>query len=60
MVKVYSKNSAVWVDSEMYSNIKMENIETGRHFKDKHFLFIIDAGNWYITLGSPIYHFILI
>ena len=45
MVRVYSKNGAVRVGGEIYSNVKIENVETGRHLKDKHFLLIIDASN---------------
>ena len=45
VVRVHSKNSAVRVGGEMYSNVKMENVETGWHLKDEHFLLIIDAGN---------------
>jgi len=49
----------VRVGGEMYSNIKTENVETGRYLKDKHFLLIIDASNWCITLGRLTYRLIL-
>ena len=45
MVRVYNKNGAVWVGGKMYSNVKTENVETGRHLKDEHFLFVVDASN---------------
>jgi hypothetical protein len=45
VVRVYSENGVVRVGGEMYSNVKTENVETGRHLKDEHFLLVIDAGN---------------
>jgi hypothetical protein len=45
VVRVYSENGVVRVGGEIYSNVKTENIKTGRYLKDEHFLLIIDAGN---------------
>ena len=42
---MYGENGIVWVGGEIYSNLKIENIEMGRHLKDEHFLLIMDAGN---------------
>jgi hypothetical protein len=45
VVRVHSENGAVWVGGKMYSNVKTENVEMGRHLKDEHFLLVVDAGN---------------
>ncbi|OCL15119.1 hypothetical protein AOQ84DRAFT_226433 [Glonium stellatum] len=59
VVRVHSENGAVRVGGEIYSNVKTENVETGRHLKNEHFLLVVDAGNWCITLGRPTYRLIL-
>ena len=42
---MHSENGAVWVGGEMYSNVKIENVETGRYLKDEYFLLVVDASN---------------
>lgn len=59
VVRVQSENGVVRVGGEMYSNVKTENVETGPHLEDEHFLLVVDAGNWCITLGRPMYGVIL-
>jgi hypothetical protein len=59
VVRVHSENGAVRVGGEMYSNVKTENVETGLHLRDEHFLLVVDAGNWCMTLGKPTYRLIL-
>lgn len=59
VVRARSDDGAVRVGGEMGSDVKVENVLTGPHLEDEHFLLVVEAGNWCMTLGRPTYRLIL-